>query len=1113
MKRYPVALALSVVLILSPFGIISGQNLSRLSKFEGMTSNYVLSLCQDPIGLIWLGTSEGLKVIYNGTVHPVDIGQGQELMQTTIEHIIETSSGSMWIKTPYALSRLDLYTGNIYSYPQFTGKYLLRGITGEDDVLVLDKNDRLFIYRPETDSFEDLNLPIQSGGGIMNLCFERNYLWTAGRGGLIRYPWIVFDGRKTGLGSGEVFQSTPVAHCNMSKGGLHIVDENGRLSLMDISRSEKTDIMDLSDEISRRGAPTAIVSDGESLFVSFKEKGILRYFREGDSWKKEDFGIKAGVLAMKRDRLQDILWIATNGDGLYKYWKGECDIRNYRCSYFGEDFTNPVKAILPDGDCLWIGTDGSGIMRLERSSRSYTLTGTLTSHNSPLRDNNVHCLVRDSLGILIGTGAGLDYYDRPSGRFLKVLGGDDIKEVRSISPMSGGRIVVCTYGYGVFMARLERDNATAILTDCRSYSLDGGDFSSNIFTSSTVDSSGNWALVANRNGDVYRLGTSGMRQEPFPGEEPLIMERRNFSSLCLQDTQLWCGSGSGVFVLDSRGAIHFLGKGDGMANSAVHALIPDGQRVWASTNDGVLCIGQAPAIEGYWGHREGLDITEFTDNAVAKQDGTFFFGGVEGWVEMTPTGKKDTTFVPPFFVSEFSVGDITRAVYQWAEKEGNVIRLSHRNNSFKVSLAVLDNVDGYSFRYRYRLDKDSRRGQWVDNGRSPELYFAHLPPGKYTLRASCYDIFSGRSGDEAELRVDISAPWYWTAWSKTALALLLISGALFALSFFRKRENEKRTLQMEEIRIRNEENLYKEKLQFFSNITHEFKTPLALIFLPCERILSYGGADAYVKKHVGIIKDNTERLHYLIGDILEFSRLERSEVKARIRPVDLSRLTGEVSASFSHLILQGGIGIEENIPQSLVWNSDSKFYTTILSNLLSNAVKYTPRGGVIRLTLEHSEQDPSCVVLNVYNTGKGISEENIKGLFDNKRILDTIEEKASKGIMSQNGLGLAICRNMTSLLGGTISVSSQEGQWALFTVTLPMMEETPQDNDGKDSRGPEVRMEAYPAEELPSPFPEDSRQTVSQPLGAEQKKERPRVLGYRGQSRHAPPPDGVDAPI
>lgn len=164
--------------------------------------------------------------------------------------------------------------------------------------------------------------------------------------------------------------------------------------------------------------------------------------------------------------------------------------------------------------------------------------------------------------------------------------------------------------------------------------------------------------------------------------------------------------------------------------------------------------------------------------------------------------------------------------------------------------------------------------------------------------------------------------------------------------------------------------------------------------------------------------------------------METGNQICHIQELNISELANGIIESFDELAEQNQIQLETNITPEIIWKSDHSGFTKILNNLISNAFKYTPEHGTIRISIKESEDENKLNII-VYNTGKGISKENIPLIFNRYSILDNIKENSIKGLSSRNGLGLAICQSMVELLQGSIHVESEVNQYTQFIVTLP----------------------------------------------------------------------------
>ena len=270
-----------------------------------------------------------------------------------------------------------------------------------------------------------------------------------------------------------------------------------------------------------------------------------------------------------------------------------------------------------------------------------------------------------------------------------------------------------------------------------------------------------------------------------------------------------------------------------------------------------------------------------------------------------------------------------------------------------------------------------------------------------------------------------------------ALCLLLLA-ALLIRSFILRSKRKKQEL-LNEIEKRHQKNVFESKLRFFTNIAHEFCTPLTLIYGPCGRILSSKGLSKFVVDYVQMIQTNAERLNNLIHELIEFRRIETGNREVRVESLNVSSIVKGIAKTFVEMAKSRNITFLSKIPEQVMWNSDKGFLNTIIINLISNAFKYTPDGQSLKIEVDTSREN--MLALRVANEGSTIKEKDFQYIFNRYAILDNFENQDEKNF-SRNGLGLAISYNMAKLLNGTLKVENTSDGWVMFTLTLPVMELT-----------------------------------------------------------------------
>ena len=349
----------------------------------------------------------------------------------------------------------------------------------------------------------------------------------------------------------------------------------------------------------------------------------------------------------------------------------------------------------------------------------------------------------------------------------------------------------------------------------------------------------------------------------------------------------------------------------------------------------------------------------------------------------------------------------------------------------------MDYLNGNNCTYFYKLKGLS--DQWVNNGSESGVSFTNMAPGEYTLLVKYYNSVFDKESDVYSLVIRIGDPWYasWWAYLIYALCLLLLA-ALLIRSFILRSKRKKQEL-LNEIEKRHQKNVFESKLRFFTNIAHEFCTPLTLIYGPCGRILSSKGLSKFVVDYVQMIQTNAERLNNLIHELIEFRRIETGNREVRVESLNVSSIVKGIAKTFVEMAKSRNITFLSKIPEQVMWNSDKGFLNTIIINLISNAFKYTPDGQSIKIEVDTSREN--MLALRVANEGSTIKEKDFQYIFNRYAILDNFENQDEKNF-SRNGLGLAISYNMAKLLNGTLKVENTPDGWVMFTLTLPVVELT-----------------------------------------------------------------------
>lgn len=1046
-----------LLLLLYPAPRGNAHNLRQLSSRDGLSNSSVTCLFQDSERFLWVGTYDGLnrydsRDIY---VYKPDINNRNSLSSNVIRNIVETESRCLWINTKWGLNKLSQRTNVIEEYyPDFSeNSYIAKG--GRNDLYVFSRPNTLSFYLKARHKF--VHFPIYRETTYDNvsgfIVDPQDTIWINHRGKMERYT---LAGKDTD--TPQVVRHPDFEHPHAIQ---YAFDDNGEMILVDSegnlfhkNRQGLHFIKNLQRLIRESGDIGSIICDNRDVLIGFKTNGLVRLVAE-QNYEPEKFDIDCGVFALLKDEQQDIIWIGTDGQGVYAWTKDRYSFNNLPLGLLPIRKKRQVRAVYADKhNTLWLGTKNNGIIRINGYDAAKAYSPANTSHYTTrdgLTNNAVFVLTPSSAYpvLWIGSdGPGLNYYSYADNRIHTLSGaaGTPVEQVHALCETGDSSLWVGA-GTTLLKIRVQPHLQSLAATSIRPirFNVPHKQRNNQIYSIYAEGDSVIWVGI--RGNGVIRLDTRTEAYRFLSFDKEGIAPMSDI--LCVyhdRNKVTWLGTSYGLIRLNFApgGEYTFenFNENDGLPNNTIHGIAEDRQgNLWLSSNTGLILFDPDKNTFRSFNHKTGLEITEFSDNAYYRDATTnrYFFGGVDGivWIkEKEVTEKK--AFTPAILFTRLRIFNREYDISEFEERKSGsqTIRLNYDQNFFAVSFVAMDFVNGENGRYSYKLEKFS--DVWMDT-RSNEALFTNIPPGNYVLKVRYEDGTGSHDNPVQAIGIVIRPPWYQTTVARL-LYLMLALGAAWGMFRYIRRKYERRKASIaRRLNEKYKEEMYEGKLRFFTNITHEFCTPLTLIYGPCERILHYENSDGFVKKYAGIIQSNTERLNSLIQEVIDFRRIETGNQRCHIQKLDISELAGSIIESFGELAERNHICLETDIPVGITWNSDHNDFTKIVSNLISNAFKYTPENGTIRISVD---TDGDKLVLKVYNTGKGIRKEDIPLIFNRYGVLDNIKENSIKGLSSRNGLGLAICQSLVELLQGTVEVESEPERYARFIVTLPLPELT-----------------------------------------------------------------------
>ena len=1035
--------------------LIHAYSLRQFSNKNGLSNSAILSLYQDHQGVIWIGSCDGLNIFDGTNIHvynPVNPTKAP-LSGNLINDIMETEKDVLWIQTNYGLDRLDTKLQTSKSFTEFKDKnYMAK--SRDNDLFIVKDDGYIYYYQPEKQLFQKLEVPQIAFGHVLSTIIDKNnILWVFTSNNDTRSYQIIKNKEEIALTPNNLFKhSEQLLWAFAEEDLIYFIDKTYSLYEYDFGNQQQYFIADLKAEVETRGEVSSIIKQQNDYYIGFKSSGliVLKYMSDQKiKYQMQDTEIHSGIFCLMKDKYQDIVWIGTDGQGVYMYFNDTFSITNTLLDTPVYQINNPVRTVYYDEEqTLWIGTKGGGILRIRNYSPETNAAVSfdrISISNSTLTDNTVYCFAPGSANRLwIGTENGLNYYSYQNKQlkaFTVIADGKKVKYVHSINELNDTTLWVSTVGEGIVKVILDKAGSSPSVKSATRIVLDDGRMASNyFFTSFQENDSILW--FGNRGYGAYRLNVETEQLTPYRFDNVVNSQTANdIFAIYKNEKGYWLGTSSGLLHFNEDYS-HYHDRADLFSNNTVHGILEDQQNnLWISTNQGLVRFNPKTNTGQTYDRENGLEVTEFSDGAFYKDSRTetLFFGGTNGFVTVKPNAYIMADYMPQINLKGLSIFGKEYNIHDFLhDKKGKkILQLDYSRNFFCIDFMAIDYINGNNYSYSYKLDEVS--SQWIESGTSASAIFSNLAPGQYTLLVKYKNNMNGKECEPQKLLIQITPPWYLSNWAYILYFILIALFCILAVYRIVHQYRRKQHRMIEKLNREKKEEVYESKLRFFTNITHEFCTPLTLIYGPCEKILAYPQSDSYIRKYGKMIQQNTEKLNGLILELLEFRRLETGHKVLSIQRLSVSDKLQNIAESFCELAENKNLNYRLDIEPDIEWNTDISCFSKIVNNLISNAFKYTPEEGNITIGLKVENQ---LLTLNISNSGKGIAKENLAKIFDRYKILDSFE---MNGKNSRNGLGLAICKNMVTLLNGEINVSSIQNEITTFTVTLPELSPTAQE--------------------------------------------------------------------
>ena len=1007
------------IVVLFPLFVQSQVKIKTLTNAEGLANNAINIINKDNKNNLWIGTWDGLSE-YNGRDfknYRYDENDSTSISSNIIRNIIPDSN-YIWVATDFGINKLNIDTKLNKRYfsldktANLESSYQIAK-DSKGDLYAFVRNLGFFVYNRTEDKFVPLNIRFNIKKMIIDFSDQLVLLDEANN--LVTYQI-----------SKDSFDKTYLTQIQFEK----------RANLTNIFRDTSFIIYNYTDhllikndqqEYSISIDPTKRISDvkiskDDFIYFSYYTDGLSIY--DINTQRKQNFiGVPNTIFSLYIDDVQPLLWVGTDGQGLIQVTNEVSGFNIIRTPH-------PVRSFIPlDENEILVGTKGGGILTFDQT---HNKINQYLSIESGLIDNSVYAMIKNTQGdIFVGTeGRGINIISKNKKiKKMKYQSKDEtnIQTIYSLLFTNNDSVLwVGTSGFGLQRLELAQMNNEYMVTNITT-------FSSQNNASKAISNDIIYSLTQKDN--IIYIGTRGGGVYMYDLIKNSFLDNKNINQNISKDVlyiypsseNLNIGTTNGLQIVDVEDfSIKYkYSIQDGLLNNTVHAILGSDSALWISTNLGLSNINLIDNEINNYTVRNDLQNNEFSDGAAFKnKDNIYFFGGVDGFNYFDSEKIKKREYQPNLQLSEIKI--YNNPINLNTRIVDNQLTLTYKESFVSFSFISKDFIDNENCEYAYRIPQLSK--EWIQNGTNSNIVVSNLYPGQYTLEVKSTNGDKVWSNKIYELNIKALPPFWLSEIAIMLYILLFILAVYLTYRIISNRIKLNRRLFLEHIEKKNQEKIHENRINFFTDIAHEFFTPLSLIYGPAQYLLNRN-LGKETKKYINIIQHNADRMQKLINELMEFRKIESKFTPLEPTKVDVRELFTSIFDNYQELAKDNNIDFRYHFDNVGQFITSRNYLERIVYNIVSNAFKYTPIFGYIEVNIVQKED----LLMTIKNSGAGLTEAQIDNVFTKFEIFDNSNLPNTQS----TGMGMPITKGLVEMLGGTIRVSSEQNRFVSFEVSTP----------------------------------------------------------------------------
>ncbi len=1085
-KKYKLSISFFLLFFFA-FNLFAQNNiLEHASNFtisDGLSHNGITSILEDSNGYLWFGTYEGLS-LYDGYEFKVYKNRVDEksLVSNRVRTLFEDEKGKVWIGTDDGISLYDLSTQkfkNLYS-----NKSIKKGLSGPVVRNIISNKNGLILCATEAsgilvfdDNYNFINRFIPEGSVSQNMAQffevialdESNYLYATSKGLFI---FNLKNKSYTRVLEDEITQSTSISVLDKQRLLVTVSFGAAIIEMNKTEGSEYTFQLKKRELTNHRFNSTMVDSTGK-IWLGILNDGVIQISDRNDfintnNYKKTYFKFNAGYVKSSClfETTTGDCWLGTFNEGLFKFELNQNPFKKYNITMgyrYGVKANNITEISPIDDQKVYLSTSGGGVAVFNTNLQKF----------EPIKNPVIDDRKMDLGSVFYDSKQNLWFRINSVGLCRVKKNETKIEVINNAEPPLFNYIHIQDYtedrdgniwivgNYGVFKIVVNNKNEVTnveTINDNPYFESEKLTFIRCIYTDPLYD----YVWIGTDKDGLLRINTKA----PLYNTEidQYVNEEGNIESLSdnfvssiirLPNKELWVGTEGGGFckILNSDSKPKFVtfSEKEGLSNNVVKSILYDNEyNLWIATNIGLNKFNTKDYTFRRFTDSDGLPFEDFWYASEHLKNGYLMFSGLDGFCYFKPEDILNKEVLPRFelgnlklFNRQVSVGDSVngRVLLNKRLAEIEEVKLKHNENVFSLELTSLHFSNPKNHHIRYNLSPLNE--EWVQvPSNQKTVYFSGLQPGEYTLNTSASNSLNEWTPVQS-LKITVSTPFWKT---KLAYFLYFLIVALLAFLIIKvvfRIQSLNHKVEIEQIEIDNVKHLNAAKLRFFSNISHEIKTPLTLISGPINLLMQEFGRNFNAVEKLKLIQRQSKKMLQLVDQVHDFQKADFELLKMNYSHFYFDLFIDELIKDFHFLAKNEGKELSlKNNASNIYVSADREKLEKIFNNLLNNAFKYTKKGDSIFLEINKIDKD---LIVSVVDSGRGIDSKDLEHVFE--RFYQS--HKRHESYIGGSGIGLAFSKRLVEMHYGYITAESEINEGTTFTVRLPIVKKEKSNNETK----------------------------------------------------------------